>query len=88
MSCFARYDVLYGRDNLVAMTTGDVAVKKSNGLLSAGETGTTVIKEFVNGSLINKEVKFRDSVKQIKAQSSCNKGREISLVVYCDRIWS
>lgn len=38
--------------------------------------------DFVNGRLINPEVKFYDSVKQIKAQSSCNKGRERSLVVY------
>ena len=42
MSCFTRYDVLCGPDNVVVMTTSDVTVKKSNGLLSEGGTGLSL----------------------------------------------
>ena len=43
MSRFTRYDVLCGPDNVVVMTTSDVTVKKSNGLLSEGGTGLSLL---------------------------------------------
>lgn len=44
-ACFTRYDVLCGPHNVVAMTTSDVTVKKSNGLLSGGGTGLSLLME-------------------------------------------
>lgn len=34
-----------GPDNLVAVTTSDITVKKSNGLLSGGGTGLSLLME-------------------------------------------
>ena len=46
MSCFTRYDVLCGPHNVVAMTTSDVTVKKSNGgKSSGGGTGLSLLME-------------------------------------------
>ena len=70
MSCFQRYEVFRPKENLVAVTTGDVASEEiKHDLLPAEEVGKTVVREFVEGRLIKKEVKFHDSVKQKKLKT-------------------
>ena len=67
MSCFQRYEVFRPTENLLAVTTGDVASEEiKHDLLGAEEVGKTVVREFVEGRLIKKEVKFHDGVKQKK----------------------
>lgn len=70
MSCFQRYEVFRPKENLVAVTIGDVASEEiKHDLLPAEEVGKTVVREFVEGRLIKKEVKFHDSVKQKKLKT-------------------
>ena len=70
VSCFARYEVFRQAENLVSVTTGDVASEEiKHDLLGTEETGKTVIKEFVQHRLIKKDVKFHDSVKQKKLKT-------------------
>lgn len=64
MSHFRRYDVFRKTENLVVVTTGDVASEEiKQDLLGAEEIGKTIVDEFVQVRLIKKEVKFHDSLK-------------------------
>ena len=48
VSCFTRYEVFRRKENLVAVTTVDVAREEiKHGLLGAEEIGKTVVKDFV-----------------------------------------
>lgn len=70
VSHFGRYDVFRETENLVVITTGDVAsedIKKD--LLGAEGIGKTIVKEFVEARLIKKDVKFHDSLKQQKLKT-------------------
>ena len=70
MSCFRRYEVFRQTENLVAVTTGDVASEGfKRDLLRTEEIGKTVVKEFVQDRLIKKDFKFLDSVKQQKRKT-------------------
>ena len=65
VSCFTKYDVFRQAENLVSVTTGDVASEEiRHDLLGAEEIGKTIVKEFVQDRLIKKDVKFHDGVKQ------------------------
>ena len=56
--------------DLVAVTTGDVAIAKiKEDLLEAEETGKAAIKEFVNDRLVKKDVKFHDRIKLQKLKT-------------------
>lgn len=70
VSHFGRYDVFRETENLVVITTGDVAnedIKKD--LLGAEGIGKTIVTEFVKARLIKKDVKFHDSLKQQKLKT-------------------
>ena len=70
MSCFTRYEVFHQTENLVAVTTGDVAREEiKSDLLGTEEIGKTVVKEFVQDRLIKKDFNFHDSVKQQKLKT-------------------
>ena len=70
VSCFTRYEVFHQTENLVAVTTGDVAREEiKSDLLGTEEIGKTVVKEFVQDRLIKKDLKFHDSVKQQKLKT-------------------
>ena len=63
--CFTKYEVFRQAENLVSVTTGDVASEEiRHDLLGAEEIGKTIVKEFVQYRLIKKDVKFHDLVKQ------------------------
>ena len=65
VSCFTKYEVFRPAENLVSVTTGDVASEEiRHDLLGAEEIGKTIVKEFVQDRLIKKDVKFHDRVKQ------------------------
>ena len=62
VSCFMKYEVFRQAENLVSVTTGDVASEEiRHDLLGAEEIGKTIVKEFVQDRLIKKDVKFHDS---------------------------
>ena len=70
MSHFRRYDVFRKTENLVVVTTGDVASEETKqDLLGAEEIGKTIVNDFVQDRLIKKEVKFHDSLKQQKLKT-------------------
>ncbi|KAK2554918.1 hypothetical protein P5673_023601 [Acropora cervicornis] len=70
MSHFRRYDVFRKTENLVVVTTGDVASDEiKQDLLGAEEIGKTIVNEFDQVRLIKKEVKFHDSLKQQKLKT-------------------
>ena len=70
MSHFRTYDVFRKTENLVVVTTGDVASEEiKQDLLGAEEIGNTIVNEFVQVRLIKKEVKFHDSLKQQKLKT-------------------
>ena len=70
MSHFRRYDVFRRTENLVVVTTGDVASEEiKQDLLEAEEIGKTIVNEFVQVRLIKKEVKFHDNLKQQKLKT-------------------
>ena len=63
MSHFRRCDVFRKTENLVVVTTGDVASEEiKQDLPGAEEIGKTIMNEFVQVRLIKKEVKFHDSL--------------------------
>ncbi len=52
-------------NELVVVTTGDVANDKiKEDLLQAQQTGQSIIKEFVEDRIIEKKIRFHDSIKQ------------------------
>lgn len=70
VSHFGRYDLFRRTENLVVVTTGDVASEEiKQDLLGAEEIGKTIVNEFVNARLIKKEVKFHDNLKQRKLKT-------------------
>ena len=70
VSCFTKYEVFRQVENLVPVTTGDVASDEiRHDLLGAEEIGKTIVKEFVQDRLIKKDVKFHDRVKQQKLKT-------------------
>ena len=67
MSHFRRYDVFRKTENLVVVTTGDVASDEvKQDLLGAEEIGKTIVNEFVQVRLIKKEVKFHLKQQKLK----------------------
>lgn len=89
VSQFTKYEVFRHTNELVVVTTGDVAndnIKED--LLQAGQTGQTIVQEFVENRLIEKKIKFHDSIKQQKLKTfetlysvpvSLDKGKTISI---------
>ena len=70
VSFFTKYEVFRQAENLVSVTTGDVASEEiRHDLLGAEEIGKTIVKKFVQDRLIKKDVKFHDSVKQQKLKT-------------------
>ena len=65
VSRFNRFQIFRQTENLVVVTTGDVANEEiKEDLLSAEENGKNIVNEFVLHTLIKRDIKFHDSLKQ------------------------
>lgn len=67
---FQKYEVFRSTNDLVAITTGDIATDKiREDLLQAQDKGKLLIKNFVEERLIKKEKKFHDTIKLQKLKT-------------------
>lgn len=67
---FSKYEVFRQTDNLVVVTTGDIASEEiEQDLLEAEQKGQSKLQDFVQERLISKDVKFHDPIKQQKLKT-------------------
>ena len=70
MSQFSKYEVFRQTENLVVITTGDVASEEvKQDLLEAEKKGERKLQEFIQERLIHKTANFHDTIKQQKLKT-------------------
>lgn len=70
VSQFSKYEVFRQTENLVVITTGDVASEEvKQDLLEAEKKGERKLQEFIQERLIHKTANFHDTIKQQKLKT-------------------
>ena len=70
VSQFSKYEVFRQTENLVVITTGDVASEEvKQDLLEAEKKGERKLQKFIQERLIHKTANFHDTIKQQKLKT-------------------